>query len=136
MDSVHLKKGLQIAMEMSSLGNKYLQDEQLWVLLKSDRPRYDTVLFVLLNTIRLISCIMEPYMPSFSAKTYQQLGLGDRTQRDEELIGYLVDTADPRAITSLLQPGAKIGETIAPIFKQISEEEINTLKESFSGKQT
>lgn len=134
MDAVHLKQGLQIAMSISSLGNKYLQDEKLWEHLKTDITRYNTVLFVLVNTIRLISCIMEPYMPSFSAKTYQQLGLSERTERDEELIAYLANAADPVAITSLVQPGSKIG-VIAPIFKQISEEEVAGYKESFGGKQ-
>jgi methionyl-tRNA synthetase len=121
LDQVHIRNGLKIAMEISSLGNKFLQDNKVWEHFKDNRGRYDTLLFILINVIRLIAAVMEPYIPSFSAKAYEQLGCAERNERDDELIGFLLNANDPAAILSLLPAGAPIGSTIAPIFKNISD---------------
>lgn len=68
-------------MEISSLGNKYLQDTKFWEEENKISGRTKIVIGVSLNFIRLVSLVFEPYMPSTSAKINYLLGI-DRTERD------------------------------------------------------
>lgn len=68
-------------MEISSLGNKYLQDTKFWEEENKVSGRTKIVIGVSLNFIRLVSLVFEPYMPSTSAKINYLLGI-DRTERD------------------------------------------------------
>mmetsp|Transcript_1094 Transcript_1094/g.2681 ORF Transcript_1094/g.2681 Transcript_1094/m.2681 type:complete len:778 (+) Transcript_1094:1902-4235(+) len=132
LEDLQLKGALSTAMYVSSLCNKYLQDEKLWTT-KQDNPRFNTVLFVALNLLRLTVLLFEPYMPSFSAKLYAQLAL-QRTERDETLLKEVVEANSSAVLTSLLVPGHVIG-TPAPVFRRITDDEVNSFKAQFSGKQ-
>ena len=68
-------------MEISSLGNKYLQDTKFWEEENKVSGRTKIVIGVSLKFIRLVSLVFEPYMPSTSAKINYLLGI-DRTERD------------------------------------------------------
>ena len=75
LQKVQIKEGLKIAMEISSIGNKYLQDNKYWEAENKASGRYVSVLFrstivcgVICNFIRLVSFLIEPYLPSTSAK--------------------------------------------------------------------
>ncbi|MCB0371145.1 MAG: hypothetical protein KDD45_17450, partial [Bdellovibrionales bacterium] len=50
--------------------------------------RTDTVIAIIVNFIRFQSFIIEPFMPSCSAKINFLLGLEDRTPRDDKLGGF------------------------------------------------
>ncbi len=75
LDNVKIKEGLRIFMELSSLGNAYLQETAPWVIMKTDSIRGANILFLMMNFVRLVGCIAEPYMPSFSAKLYELINL-------------------------------------------------------------
>ena len=69
----HLKAGLKWAMEISRLGNQYLQDAEPWTVLKSDPEQCGTICYVAVNLVYLISNVFEPFMPGFSDKVCYQL---------------------------------------------------------------
>lgn len=71
-------------MEISSLGNKYLQDSKFWLKENKSSGRSKYVSGIICNFIRLISLIFEPYMPSTSAKINFLLGI-ERSKKDEIL---------------------------------------------------
>lgn len=73
-------------MEISALGNKYLQDSKFWLDKKSERTK--TVIGITCNFIRLVSLIFEPYLPSTSAKINYLLGI-PRT-KDDEVLGQII----------------------------------------------
>lgn len=75
LDNVQIKDGLKIAMKISSLGNKYMQDSKPWELLQSNPDRCGTIIAVLLNVVHFLAAIFEPYMPALSAKIYKQLNM-------------------------------------------------------------
>ena len=75
LDKVEIKEGLKIAMEISSLGNKYLQDSKFWETENKKSGRSQIVSGVTCNYIRLVSFVIEPYMPSTSAKINFLLGI-------------------------------------------------------------
>jgi len=61
-------------MEISHLGNKYLQDSKFWEKKNIEEGRTKTVIATICNFIRLVSLVFEPYMPSTSAKINFLLG--------------------------------------------------------------
>ena len=74
MDGVHLKAALVTARELSSLGNKLLQDSRLDnALFANDRKLCDTVVNLAVNHIHLLASVIEPYMPATSRSILTQL---------------------------------------------------------------
>lgn len=71
-------------MEISSLGNKYLQTSKFWEPENKNSDRSQFVSGVACNFIRLLSLVIEPYMPSTSAKINFLLGI-KRSEKDEKL---------------------------------------------------
>ena len=116
LERIKIKSALQVAMDVSSLSNKYIQDQELWALQKTNPGRASTVIFVTSNALRLVGLLLEPFMPSFSAKLYEQMGL-TRTARDETLLEGILSAGSSEVLLSLVQAGQKIG-SVAPIFRQ------------------
>ncbi|KAJ3024144.1 UNVERIFIED_CONTAM: putative methionine--tRNA ligase, cytoplasmic protein rar1 [Siphonaria sp. JEL0065] len=78
-----LRAGLRFVMEISSLGNSYLQDNKIDTnLFTNHRDRCNTVVATALNLIYLISAIVYPYLPSTSAGIIRQLNLPTRRITD------------------------------------------------------
>lgn len=75
LESVKIKDGLRIFMEISSLGNGYLQETEPWAIIKKNPERAANVLYIMMNFVRVIGALAEPYMPSFSAKLYELMKL-------------------------------------------------------------
>lgn len=75
LENVKIKDGLRTFMELSSLGNTYLQETEPWAIIKSNPERAANVLFLMVCFVRLLGCLAEPYMPSFSAKLYELINL-------------------------------------------------------------
>lgn len=57
---------------------------------------------VVVNLIRMLSALFEPFMPSLSAKINFLLNLEKRTERDEVLLDYLDKGADHNVLLSLV----------------------------------
>ena len=55
--------------------NKYLDSMAPWVLAKSDRPRLETVLFHLAESIKIVSVLIWPFMPQSAENIQHALGL-------------------------------------------------------------
>ena len=146
MSWAEIREGVKLFMEISSLGNGYLQTTQPWTLLKKNDPKYDlvkaeTVFYILNAFLRFIGALAEPFMPSFSAKLYEIMNIkyeGDSLK----IIGIINDFIEKNpsdAIlflvkTKLIEEGQAINKP-KPLFKEISQEENNDFKERFKGKQ-
>lgn len=137
MDRTQLKDGLKLAMEMSALGNKYVQEAQPWEKAVKATNRHLTVLFVGANLLKFLSGVFEPFMPTFAAKLNYLLGQ-QHCKRDRTLIGEFrqasADKAFRKAFLSLLRPGQQTAEPIL-IFREFSAEEGDKWKAMHSGKQ-
>lgn len=70
----HERRGLEIAMSLSSRGNLFLQENKLDNKLFSETPaKSDAVIGVGLNIIYTVASIMWPYIPETSEKIYKML---------------------------------------------------------------
>ena len=81
MDSYHVADSLEAIFAMLRRANKYIDETTPWILAKNeaDKPRLATVIYNLLEVIRVGAVLLAPYMPATSEKILAQLGtsLGD-----------------------------------------------------------
>ena len=146
MKEAEIKEGVKLFMEISSLGNGYLQVSQPWNLVKEKDPSHDLAkaesLFFILNAfLRFLGALAEPFMPSFSAKLYEIMNVkyeGDALKilgiieeyiekNPSDEIGFLIKT-------NLIKEGQNINKP-KPLFREISQKEMEDFKEKFKGKQ-
>lgn len=134
MEQVKIKEALKVCMAYSSLCNLYLQDSKPWELAKKDANRCAQVVRTTLCALRFLCALLEPFMPSFAAKVYEQMNLvnekGEVSIRDEKLLEYV--WGHPEHIANLVQGGHQIGEP-APIFREITDAEIKQWRDAFGG---
>ena len=64
-------------LEISSIGNKYFQDNAPWELKKSDPEKTQRVLTDCVNIVKNIAIMIKPVMPLFAEKIEKQLNLTD-----------------------------------------------------------
>ena len=86
-DQVELRAALRTAMETAQATNRYLNATEPWKVLKEDRERGLTILFVALSAINGIRIIFRPFLP-FSSQTLDLI-LGEQTgwERQELISG-------------------------------------------------
>ena len=79
----------------------------------------------------LLVALLEPFIPSFSAKAYSQLNL-KRDEKQDKIYAFLKE--DPKnRFWNLVTDGHIISQP-QPIFKRIEEAEAEAFKEKFGGK--
>mmetsp|Transcript_18275 Transcript_18275/g.20442 ORF Transcript_18275/g.20442 Transcript_18275/m.20442 type:complete len:139 (+) Transcript_18275:1802-2218(+) len=138
MEAVKLKQGLAVAMKISTLCNGYFQETEPFKIFKTDFNRCSTVVNIALNALKFLCLTLEPFVPSFCAKIYEQLNL-TRTVEDDQLIGELRDqqSKDNFSASTRLLAFLKEGQVInkpSPVFKLITEEQIEQWRDKFNGK--
>lgn len=131
LDSVKLKEGLQHILEFCKNANRYFQENAPWVLVKEDRERAATVLYVLANQVRDIGILCSPYLPETSAKIAGMLN-GKGGEPAPGCGGGESSCGWEEAGKLGLDSGSAIGEPQI-LFRKIEDKEIAQLKERFSG---
>ncbi|APG25764.1 methionine--tRNA ligase [Syntrophotalea acetylenica] len=76
MADLAFNKALQAIWELIGLGNKYIDDTAPWSLAKDDsqKERLGTVLYNLLDSLRLIAVLIAPAMPETACRILEILG--------------------------------------------------------------
>lgn len=73
--------------------NKYIDETMPWILAKDEaqRERLGTVLYNLLESIRITTCLLKPFLPSLVAKVSEQIGynLRDSSWEDSKIWGQM-----------------------------------------------
>ena len=112
MGALAFNKALQAIWELVSAANKYIDDTAPWALAKDDsqRGRLGTVLYNLIESVRLIGLLVTPFMPGTGASICDILGIDAKDQ--------LLDEHDS---WGLLKPGTEI-QKAAPLFPRIEKE--------------
>ena len=77
MGAYHVADSLDEIFAMLRRANKYIDETTPWILAKSeeDRPRLGTVLYNLLETIRIAATLLLPYIPKTAEAIFSQLGI-------------------------------------------------------------
>jgi methionyl-tRNA synthetase len=75
MDSYHIADAVETVFSVFRRANKYIDETTPWTLAKNgDTERLATVIYNLLETIRVGAVMVEPFMPSTSVSILNQLG--------------------------------------------------------------
>lgn len=76
-------QGLQAVWEFVGVVNRYIVTSEPWTLAKdeSDAGRLDTVLYTLVESLRILALVLRPVMVGASVKMIQALGLKDGDER-------------------------------------------------------
>ena len=78
MKGLDFHKALMAVWEVIGKVNKYIDTMAPWVLAKSDKERLSTVIFHIIETLKIISALIWPIMPETAEKIQDQLGLAKR----------------------------------------------------------
>ncbi|MCJ7595045.1 MAG: methionine--tRNA ligase [Desulfobacterales bacterium] len=84
MRALAFHKALMVIWEYIGKVNKYIVTTEPWVLAKSDKPRLATVISHIVESIKIISLLLWPFMPETSEKIQHLLGL-PKEGRDQRL---------------------------------------------------
>lgn len=121
MDKTQLNNALAEIFKVVSRANKYIDETMPWVLAKDEakRARLATVLYNLLDTIRVVATLLSAFMPTTMPKALEQIGAC------EKCASY--DNADKFGVLPL-DVTVKKGEALFPridVDKEI--EELNSI---------
>ena len=109
MDAYHVADASEAIFAMLRRANKYIDETTPWILAKNeeDKPRLATVIYNLLEVIRIGAVLLAPYMPATSEKILAQLG---------------TDLGDYSTVATFgaLEPGKPLGEA-STLFARIDE---------------
>ena len=123
LEATKLRQGVQDILGMSSLGNKFLQDNKLDNRLLTEEPeRCHAIIRVALSHIQLLAGILSPYMPGTSEAILRQLGLGPEPS--------IPDTWDFASIPD----GHRIGEP-QPLFAIIPAAKVDEWRLAYGGEE-
>ena len=77
MDTFQTQAALEEVFKVISRANKYIDETAPWVLAKDEanKPRLATVMYNLLETLRICTQLLTPFMPESTAKAADQIGV-------------------------------------------------------------
>ena len=126
-----LPRRLDEAMRLSSEVNQYVSDQAPWALIKTDRDRAATVLYVALRAVDSLKVIFTPFLPHTSQQLHELLGydgwlagpLEFRTVEEEDGRTHEVLTGDYASWIGSWQPSElPPGQTLLepmPLFRKL-----------------
>ena len=113
------REALRAAMSLAHEANKYLEEMSPWKLIKVDKERTGTSLWVAIQLINTLKTVLYPFLPFSSQKLHERLGFED----DIESRGWVYYEV----------PEGQALKKPKPLFKKLEEsiieEEVNRLKE-------
>ena len=91
MDKLHISEALDSIFELLRKCNKYIDDTMPWALAKdeSKKGRLSTVLYNLLECIRISSILLSPFMPNTSLNIFNQLNTDETNYESVKVFGKL-----------------------------------------------
>ena len=74
IEQARFKAAIAETMRVSSLANQYIADQAPWALVKTDRDRTATVLYVALHCVDSLKTLFAPFLPFTSQTVHELLG--------------------------------------------------------------
>jgi methionyl-tRNA synthetase len=74
IEAVRFRAAIAEAMRASTLANQYLAEQAPWALVKTDRDRAATVLYVALRCVDSLKTLLAPFLPFTSQVVHELLG--------------------------------------------------------------
>ncbi len=124
MGTLHIADAIDDIFVLLNRTNKYIDETMPWALAKDpDRiSRLATVLYNLLETIRISAVLLTPFMPATSEKIFDQIGT---QQRDYDSV----------AEFGALENGISVTKTPEILFRRLDEKDVDAQVEKIREKQ-
>ncbi|MBW2992871.1 methionine--tRNA ligase [Candidatus Woesearchaeota archaeon] len=74
-EGCNFKEALSLILEISAIGNKYMQEKEPWKTIKDDKEGTRKVLGTCVNIAKILSILLEPVMPGYCSEIKKQLNL-------------------------------------------------------------
>ncbi|KAL4517959.1 hypothetical protein Ndes2526A_g02325 [Nannochloris sp. 'desiccata'] len=130
MEAQKMKAALQAAMNISRAGNGFFQETEIWKAVKADRTAAAAYISACVGIVAVAASLLQPFMPSFTAKCLEQLGMANPLQMTDDLIEKVKD------IANVLPAGHRLDtKEPTPLFRKITEAEVAEFREKFAGSQ-
>ena len=121
MSTFHVADSLDEIWKVINRANKYIDETTPWILAKDEAtmPRLGTVLYNLIETIRIIAALLSSYMPETSEKIAKQIGADDLSYESVKSFG-------------ITKPGTKVGEAEVLFARIDIEKKLDELAEEMA----
>lgn len=112
METLHVSDAISEIVSLFRKGNKYIDDTQPWLLIKDEatHERLQTVLYNLIELIRVGGIALAPFIPETSAKILRQINAEDTSFESARKFG-------------VTEAGHKVIEKAEVIFSRLDKEE-------------
>lgn len=121
-DNYKIAQGITQIWKIIARTNKYIDETSPWILAKNeeDKEKLESVMYHLVENLRKIAILIEPFMTETSNKIFNQLNITNKDlQKWESIYNY-----------DLLKENIKVIEKGEPLFVRLDkEEEIEYIKE-------
>ena len=86
MNDLHIGEALDEIFDVLRKSNKYIDDTTPWILAKDEtkKGRLETILYNLLESIRICAIFLSPFLPDTSEKIFDQLNTQNRTYETKD----------------------------------------------------
>ncbi len=97
IEQYRFREALGELMNLARLGNKYLADNEPWILIKTDEKRVQTIMNLSLQIVANLTVLMEPFLPFTSKKLSAMINLNndlkwrDATRTDLLMAGHQIN---------------------------------------------
>jgi methionyl-tRNA synthetase len=120
-DDYQFSRALESAWSLISSVNKYLVEQEPWIVAEKqgeeDRARLATILYTAAEVLRIVTALVYPVIPESSGRMWNQLGLGEITRFDLRELKW-----------GQLPLGGKLGK-IEPVFPRADKTAIERMQQ-------
>ena len=97
IDTVHLTLALDHIFEIFRRSNKYIDETTPWILAKDEtlKDRLETVIYNLLESIRIGAYLLSPFLPETSDKIFKRLNMSNKDDLFNENNEYHLNKPEP-----------------------------------------
>ncbi len=113
------KDALSKANEISSLGNKFLQEKEPWNLIKTDKKAAGEVIAECIDLFKVLALVYYPFVPSAAQKVADAIKFDLKKGFKEAFVGV-------KEKTTIVPQGI--------LFAKLEDKQIESLRKKFSGK--
>lgn len=112
LDHIKIRDAITHAIDLARAGNKYFNDTQPWITIKTQPQKAANTIYVSLNIIKALAILMEPFIPFTAEKIWHLLNLKDNIHKDSW-----------KHIAKPLEPGHEVKKP-EPLFKKVKAEDL------------
>ena len=133
MDQLQFSVALGELWKFIGLANKYIDEQAPWSLLKAgNKERLSAVMYNLVESVRIVSVLLRPFMPQTPPRIWEQIGIANRPELHtwESILEF--GRFQPHTKTApgeVLFPRMELGENGAPVRQATKKDNAPSQKE-------